>query len=64
MASGFAGMGRPLDSALKYEQQLREAGFVNINVVKEKWPTNRWPRDKKYKQIGMNSVFPCGRPGD
>ena len=51
----FAGMGRDMDSALRYEQQLIDAGFVDVRVVREKWPTNRWPREKKYKQIGMLS---------
>lgn len=37
---------------------------MNVTVVKEKWPTNRWPRDKKYKQIGMLSPsFPVQSRG-
>lgn len=48
----FRGIGRPMDTAFAYETQLREAGFVDVQVVQEKWPTNRWPRDKKYKQMG------------
>jgi len=48
----FAGMGRGMDSAKAYPKQLAEAGFVDIEVVREKWPTNHWPKDKKYKQIG------------
>ena len=52
MNEAFRGNGRPLDTALEYERQLADAGFVNIHAVREKWPTNRWPRDKKYKQLG------------
>ena len=52
LAEAFAGLGSGLDSALHYEKQLTEAGFVDVGTVKEKWPTNRWPRAKKYKQIG------------
>ena len=48
----FKGIGRRIDSAFDYGKQLADAGFVDVGVVKEKWPTNRWPRDKKYKQIG------------
>lgn len=51
----FGGMGRHPNSALSYERQLTEAGFVDVGTVREKWPTNRWPRDKKYKQIGRDS---------
>ena len=53
----FTANERPLDSAYLYEQQLAEAGFINIRVVKEKWPTNRWPKDPKYKQLGKNVPF-------
>lgn len=48
----FRGKGSSLDTALFYEQQLADAGFINIRVVKEKWPLNRWPKDIKYKQLG------------
>ncbi|KAK3331848.1 S-adenosyl-L-methionine-dependent methyltransferase [Cercophora scortea] len=53
LAEGFRAAGRPLDSALEYEAQLAEAGFVDIVRVPYKWPTNRWPRDAKYKEVGI-----------
>ncbi|KAK7425180.1 hypothetical protein QQX98_000095 [Neonectria punicea] len=49
----FNTIGSPLDSALRYKEQLEAAGFVDVNVVKRRWPMNRWPKDKKYKQIGV-----------
>ncbi|KAL6362925.1 hypothetical protein LRP88_02325 [Fusarium phalaenopsidis] len=49
----FAAMGSPLDSALRYKEQLEAAGFVDVHVVQRKWPMNRWPKAKIYKQIGM-----------
>lgn len=49
----YRGNGWPMDTANHYERQLQEVGFVNIGAVREKWPTNSWPRDKKYKQIGI-----------
>ncbi|RSL51757.1 hypothetical protein CEP53_008310 [Fusarium sp. AF-6] len=49
----FATMGSPLDSALRYKEQLEEAGFVDVHVVQRKWPMNRWPKAQIYKQIGM-----------
>lgn len=52
LTQAFRESGRPMDSALYYEQQLADAGFINIHIVREKWPVNRWPRDKKYKQLG------------
>ena len=53
LGEGFRGFGYPFDSALHYERQLAEAGFVDIEVVREKWPSNRWPKERKYKQIGI-----------
>ncbi|RTE81928.1 hypothetical protein BHE90_003524 [Fusarium euwallaceae] len=49
----FSTMGSPLDSALRYKEQLEEAGFVDVHVVQRKWPMNRWPKARIYKQIGM-----------
>ncbi|MBE3048389.1 methyltransferase domain-containing protein [Candidatus Bathyarchaeota archaeon] len=51
---GMRGMGRPLDTALYYQEQLADAGFTDIGIVREIWPINRWPKDKKYKQIGKS----------
>ena len=48
----FARNASPCTSALVYEKELTEIGFVDIGAVREKWPTNHWPRDKKYKQVG------------
>ncbi|KAF4451644.1 hypothetical protein F53441_5323 [Fusarium austroafricanum] len=31
---------------------MKEAGFVDIVDTRFKWPTNPWPRDKKYKELG------------
>ena len=44
--------GSPTDSAYRYEQQLRDAGFINTVRTEFKWPINPWPKDPKYKQIG------------
>ncbi len=44
--------GRPLDSPKFYKQQLAEAGYTNIVEAIYKWPSNSWPKDKKYKELG------------
>jgi len=44
---------RPLDSAKSYASQLAEAGFVNVVEKKFKWPQNPWPRDPRFKEMGM-----------
>ncbi len=45
-------VGAALGSALEYEGQLTTAGFQNATQVEYKWPTNTWPKDAKYKEIG------------
>lgn len=47
-------LGSPYDSALRYKQQLIEAGFQDVVEVEYKWPTNGWPRDRHHKEIGMS----------
>ncbi|OHE95150.1 methyltransferase domain-containing protein [Colletotrichum orchidophilum] len=44
---------RPLDSCKFYKEQLAEAGFSNIEEKIYKWPSNPWPKDPKYKELGM-----------
>ncbi|KAH8894637.1 S-adenosyl-L-methionine-dependent methyltransferase [Thozetella sp. PMI_491] len=53
IVDGFSSNGRPIDSALKYKEQLEEAGFVNVTVIKRKWPSNIWPKDRRHKELGM-----------
>ena len=45
--------GRVANTALYYKQQLSDAGFTNINQEIYKWPQNCWPKDKKFKELGM-----------
>ncbi|RGP69176.1 methyltransferase domain-containing [Fusarium sporotrichioides] len=44
--------GAPLDSCTRYKQQLLDAGFVDVVETIYKWPTNPWPRDLKFKEMG------------
>lgn len=44
------------DSALRYKQQMIDAGFINVTEVKYKWPTNPWPAEKHYQELGMDGV--------
>lgn len=47
--------GAPLDSCLRYKQQLLDAGFVDVVETIYKWPTNPWPRDPKFKEMGESA---------
>jgi hypothetical protein len=43
---------RPINGAIHYKKLLEEAGFEAVVEVQYKWPSNRWPKDPKYKEIG------------
>ncbi|KAF5547640.1 methyltransferase [Fusarium napiforme] len=45
-------LGRPVFPTTEYKNYLAAAGFVDIVEVQQKWPTNPWPRDKKFKELG------------
>ena len=46
-------IGRFTNSATKYKEQLAAVGFTNIHETIYRWPQNRWPKDPKYKELGM-----------
>ncbi|KAK2063557.1 methyltransferase domain-containing protein [Colletotrichum caudatum] len=52
LSKGTAALGTPFGAAPKYKEQLREAGFVNVNEVIFKWPTNEWARHPRHKELG------------
>jgi hypothetical protein len=45
--------GSSMNSARLYKSQLEVAGFTNVVEVQHKWPQNTWPKDKKFKELGM-----------
>ncbi|RDW58611.1 S-adenosyl-L-methionine-dependent methyltransferase-11 [Coleophoma cylindrospora] len=49
--------GRLANCAQFYKQQLLDAGFVDVVETKYIWPQNRWPKDKKLKEIGPYFAF-------
>ncbi|KAH8654553.1 S-adenosyl-L-methionine-dependent methyltransferase [Tricladium varicosporioides] len=51
--SGTKQIGRPLDSAKTYKAELERVGFTDIVEVNYKWPMNRWPKDPKFKELGI-----------
>lgn len=46
-------VGHSIESAKYYRQQMVDAGFVNVQEKLYKWPINPWPKDVRYKEIGM-----------
>ncbi|KAH8750854.1 S-adenosyl-L-methionine-dependent methyltransferase [Hyaloscypha sp. PMI_1271] len=56
MAEAADKLGRKVDSAKRYREQLEEAGFTDVVETRYKWPQNRWPKDQAYKELGMWTV--------
>lgn len=43
---------RSFERTTNFKTLLQEIGFVEVVETRYKWPTNGWPRDKKYKELG------------
>ncbi|KAF6803746.1 methyltransferase domain-containing protein [Colletotrichum sojae] len=46
-------LGRPYVEIPSLKQILVDIGFEDVTLDVYKWPTNSWPRDARYKEIGM-----------
>jgi hypothetical protein len=44
---------RCFERTTRFKDLLKEVGFVDIVETRYKWPTNHWPKDKKYKELGQ-----------
>ncbi|KAK1636816.1 S-adenosyl-L-methionine-dependent methyltransferase [Colletotrichum phormii] len=44
--------GRPYVEVPPLKDLLTEVGFVDVSLDLYKWPTNTWPKNGKYKEIG------------
>ncbi|KAK3196433.1 hypothetical protein K4F52_000315 [Lecanicillium sp. MT-2017a] len=53
MLDSTARINRFADSGIHYKQQMIDAGFINVTEVVYKWPTNTWPKNDPYRDIGM-----------
>jgi len=46
-------LGFKLTTCGKAKQMMLDVGFEDVVQIPFKWPINRWPRQKKYKELGM-----------
>jgi len=58
---GCEKLGRRANSAELYKSQLEAAGFVDVVETKYIWPSNRWPKDRKLKELGMLYILTVER---
>lgn len=43
---------RPLDICQHYKKLLTDAGFDSVKEDIYKWPSNQWPKEAKFKELG------------
>ncbi|KAJ6785848.1 hypothetical protein PWT90_08723 [Aphanocladium album] len=44
---------RPIFPVVEYKNYLVAAGFEDVVEVQRKWPINNWPRQRKFKELGI-----------
>ncbi|KAG4440779.1 hypothetical protein IFR05_003766 [Cadophora sp. M221] len=44
---------RALDATKNHEAELLRVGYTDVTVKYFVWPMNRWPKDPKYKEMGI-----------
>jgi hypothetical protein len=52
---------RPVFPTREYKSYLEHAGFEEVVESRRKWPTNSWPRDKKFKELGAWALMNIDR---
>ncbi len=50
--------GKNTNVGKEYKNQMIAAGYENVVEKVHIWPINRWPKDKKLKELGMRSPCP------
>jgi hypothetical protein len=44
---------QPYKSLHLFSEMLSDAGFTDIVDMRFKWPSNHWPKERKYKELGV-----------
>ncbi|KXH26222.1 methyltransferase domain-containing protein [Colletotrichum simmondsii] len=52
-SEGITALGSPFEEFNRLEGVLAEVGFEDVRVERFKWPTNSWPKDPKFKELGI-----------
>ncbi|KAI8288923.1 Secondary metabolism regulator LAE1 [Colletotrichum sp. SAR11_57] len=53
LAEAMAKIGRAFQSVPELRQMMVDVGFEDVHFKQYKWPINTWPKDPKYKELGM-----------
>jgi len=46
-------VGRDLNASATYKAEMERVGYTDIVETMYVWPINRWPKDSKFKELGM-----------
>ncbi|KAF5649189.1 methyltransferase domain protein [Fusarium sp. NRRL 52700] len=46
-------IGRSITVAPEFKSMLKDAGFIDIVEIKKRIPMNRWPKDARYRELGI-----------
>lgn len=46
-------LGAAYQDPKELKSMMIEAGFTDVIMQQLKWPTNPWPKEKRYKELGM-----------
>lgn len=52
LAEAFEKIGKPFLKIEEYDRLLKDNGFENVQSRMMKRPTNDWPKDPRFKEIG------------
>ncbi|KAK1453332.1 methyltransferase domain-containing protein [Colletotrichum melonis] len=52
-SEAIATLGSPFEKFNRLEGVLAEVGFEDVRVERFKWPTNSWPKDPKFRELGI-----------
>jgi len=52
MLKGCTELGISANSPINFKTQMEATGFVNVTQTVYKWPSNCWPKNKKFKELG------------
>jgi hypothetical protein len=50
-------IGRYLNASTTYRAELERVGYTDIVETTRIWPMNRWPKDPKFKELGMSRCY-------
>ncbi|KAK2030632.1 methyltransferase domain-containing protein [Colletotrichum zoysiae] len=53
LAQAAAIFGRPFVDIQGLKDKMVETGFEDVHIQRFKWPSNGWPKDRHYKEIGI-----------